>query len=114
MLVPVFLVLGFVFRGQPGSATGGKLPLPWFVSAFVLLMLVATFKLLPIVIIEAGLNVSRFCLVMAITALGMKTNLRILVKDSGHAIVLVLIETLFLGGFILTWLVWNQAPGTGA
>jgi len=114
MLLPVFLVLGYIFRGQPGSAATGKLPLPWFVSAFVVLMLVATIDLLPTYIVENGLRASRFCLIMAITALGMKTNLRILVKGSGSAILLVLIETLFLGGMILAWIIWNQAPINGA
>ncbi|MGI9289740.1 MAG: hypothetical protein ACR2QG_00525 [Gammaproteobacteria bacterium] len=45
-----------------------------------------------------------------IAALGMKTNLRILIKGSGSAIVMVIIETLFLGGLILAWLIWGQAP----
>ncbi len=103
MLVPVFLLLAAALRANAGE----KLPLPLFIIGFVACMLIASFDFAPAAIIELGLDVSRFCLVMAIAALGMKSSPRILFKGSAGALALVIIETLFLGGLVLGWLVWS-------
>ena len=101
LLVPVFLILAFCYRHADGKA--GRMPLPLFIVGFVACMLIATFDLLPPGIIAFGLDASRFCLVTAIAALGMKSSPRILFKGSAAALSLIVIETLFLGGLILGW-----------
>ena len=101
MLVPVFLLLAFCYRNAAGKA--GKMPLPLFILGFIACMLIASFDLLPAGVIEFGLDASRFCLVTAIAALGMKSSPRILFKGSAAALALVVTETLFLGALILVW-----------
>jgi len=102
LLIPVFLGLAFVFRAAKG--TPGKLPLPFFILGFVACMLLATFEVLPAVVTTGGLALSKLFLVMAIAALGMKSNPRILLKGSLPALGLMVGETLLLAALILAWL----------
>jgi uncharacterized integral membrane protein (TIGR00698 family) len=101
MLIPVFFVIVVVFHGL--SAGPGKLPFPWFILGFVMCLGITSMNWLPAVIVEQGNALSRFCLVMAIGALGMKTKAAVLLKGSGPAVAMVVIETLFLGAIILMW-----------
>jgi len=101
MLIPAFFVLVMVYHDL--SAGPGKLPFPWFILGFVVCLGVASMNWLPAVIVEQGNALSRFCLVTAIAALGMKTKPAVLIKGSGPAVAMVVIETLFLGAIILIW-----------
>lgn len=107
MLVPVFLVLATVFRDKDGSIKRGKLPFPLFILGFVACMLIASFDVLPADILAFGLDASKFLLVMAIAALGMKSSPKILFKGSAGALALVIVETLFLGALILAWILFG-------
>jgi uncharacterized integral membrane protein (TIGR00698 family) len=107
MLLPVFLVIGFLFRARTSAGQHGDFPVPWFIGGFIACMLLATFDVLPAAVANAGLDLSKFCLVVAIAALGMKTNLRVLFKGSAAALGLVVAETLILFGIILGWLVFS-------
>jgi len=111
LLIPVFLGLAIAFRGAAGQP--GKLPLPLFIVGFVACMLLATFELLPAPLTTAGLALSKLFLVMAIAALGMKSNPRILFKGSLPALGLVVGETLLLGLLILGWLLLDSPAGGG-
>ncbi len=103
MLIPVFGVLLLVFRNSDGAH--GKLPFPWFILGFVLCLLLVSFDLLPVIAVETGVDLSRFCLITAIAALGMKTKLSVLLKGSAPALAMVILETLFLAALILLWVV---------
>jgi uncharacterized membrane protein YadS len=52
-------------------------------------------------------SVSRWCLVTAIAALGMKTSLKAMADVGGRAIALIVSETVFLAIFVLTIVVWR-------
>jgi len=108
MLVPVFLVLAAVYRNKGESTTAGKLPLPLFILGFVACMLIASFQLLPVVIVDLGLDASKFFLVMAIASLGMKSSPKVLFRGSAGALALVMLETLFLGALILAWVLFSR------
>jgi uncharacterized integral membrane protein (TIGR00698 family) len=103
MLIPVFGVLLLVFRR--GNKAHGSLPFPWFILGFVLCLLMVSFELLPPAAVDVGVELSRFCLIMAIAALGMKTKLSVLLKGSAPALAMVVLETLFLAILILVWVV---------
>jgi uncharacterized integral membrane protein (TIGR00698 family) len=102
MLVPVVMLLGWLF----GSTAGGsKRPsLPSFLIAFVVLALLNSFHLIPQPVVDALSGFSRWCLVCAIAALGMKTSLEELTKVGWRSIALVVAETAFLLVFVLTLL----------
>ena len=70
--------------------------LPWFVTAFGALVVVNS--LLPIgdVVREAGSTASRWCLVAAIAALGIKTHFRDIVEIGWKPVMLMILETLLI------------------
>jgi uncharacterized integral membrane protein (TIGR00698 family) len=96
MLVPVVLVITLLlFRGT--SEGGGKRPpLPLFLFAFVALVAVNSLGLIPELVRAATVDLSRWVLVAAIAALGVKTSLKSLAAVGPKALVLIVAETIFL------------------
>ena len=83
MLLPVILIAGQVTRKQASESTARPPLLPWFVFGFIALMVVNSLHVLPGAAIDAGNALSRWCLITAIAAIGMKTRLGELAKV-GH------------------------------
>ena len=52
-------------------------------------------------------DVSRWCLVTAIAALGMKTSLKAMAEVGGRAIALIVAETVFLATLVLLIVLWR-------
>jgi uncharacterized integral membrane protein (TIGR00698 family) len=102
MLVPVVMLVGYLF-GAAGASS--KRPtLPTFLIAFVILAILNSFHLVPQTVADVMNSFSRWCLVCAIAALGMKTSLEELTKVGWRSIALVVSETLFLLVFVLALL----------
>ena len=78
--------------------------MPGFVLAFLALATVNSLGLVPAVIRNFVTDLSRWALLVAIAAVGMKTNLRTILDVGGQAIVLIVAETTFLAIFILAGL----------
>jgi uncharacterized integral membrane protein (TIGR00698 family) len=111
MLLPVILVLSIMLRrGQNGVAAAdtGKRPplLPWFAVAFGLLVLFNSLVVIPKGISGFFSEVSRFLLVTAIAAIGMKTQLKELTVLGWRPVILIVSETLFLAILIVLVLQW--------
>ena len=104
MLVPIVVVLSIVFRGDPTASTGGKIPIPLFVIGFVVLVFVGSAEAFPIALKGWLLDLSRWCLVIAISAIGMKTALKSLKEVGGQAIFLICAETVLLAALVLGFL----------
>ncbi len=101
MLVPVVLCLSIIFRKQNKSEGKIAIPrLPWFLVLFVVLVLVNSFGLLPQLAVEAGSTASRWCLLAAIAALGIKTSLKTLTEVGWRPVMLLGANTAFLAAFI--------------
>ncbi|CCF22311.1 conserved membrane protein of unknown function; TauZ-like protein, putative sulfate exporter (plasmid) [Pseudorhizobium banfieldiae] len=103
LLVPLVVVLSLVFA-RPGRTDGGpapRLPIPFFVLGFAALVLIGSTDVLPPELVAALLDLSRWCLVTAIAALGMKTSLRKLGDVGPRSIILVCALTLTLAAFAL-------------
>ena len=102
-LVPVVMLIGWLF-GR-GAATGAKRPpLPAFLIAFVLFAILNSLHVVPAPVADGMSVISRWCLVCAIAALGMKTSLEELTKVGWRSIALVVAETVFLLALVLTLL----------
>ena len=101
MLLPVILVAGQITRRQAAPDAARPPMLPWFVVAFVALIAVNSLLRVPPLVTEAGNQLSRWCLVTAIAAIGMKTRLGEIVKLGMRPVLLMLVETLFLAGLVL-------------
>lgn len=102
LLPVVMLVIMLSFRG----AQSQRLGLPWFLVMFVILAVLVNTGILPTALVSVVSDISGWCLVVAIAALGMKTDLArfVAVKPSYGAI--LLIETLFLLAIALTFVMW--------
>jgi uncharacterized integral membrane protein (TIGR00698 family) len=107
MLLPVIACAALVARRQGGDA-GGKRPplLPGFAVAFFVLACVNSTGWLPQPVQALGNDMSRWALVIAISALGMKTQLRELAAVGLKPIALMLGETVFLAALVLLLLRW--------
>ncbi len=112
MLLPVVFALTLVFRSrkadsQGGNQAGAQPPLPWFLIAFAALVLLTSTGIFPAPALEAAKSTSRWCLVIAISALGMKTTLKSVASVGPRAITLLVGETIFLLLLVLG-LIWLE------
>lgn len=104
MLAPIVLLLSIIVRIKTGTdqSHGKKAPLiPLFVLGFLALAAINSTGILSHSIIEAINSISRWALLIAISAIGMKTSLKRVLDVGGAAILLIITETVFLAIFIL-------------
>lgn len=108
MLLPVIAAASLVTRAQ-GAPDGGKRPpiLPWFAVGFVLLAAINSTGWVPAPVQSAANELSRWCLVIAISALGMKTQLKELATVGIKPIVLMVGETIFLAMLVILMMRWG-------
>ena len=99
LLVPVVITLSLIFAGQQEGPR--NLPVPVFVLGFAALVVAGSLSLVPEGVKLVLLDLSRWCLITAIAALGMKTSLKKLGDIGGSAIALVCALTVLLAGFVL-------------
>jgi uncharacterized membrane protein YadS len=100
-LMPVVFVVGLLMaENRKGIARRGPL-LPFFLLAFAALVVVNSLLPVPPVVTEAATDVSRWCLVAAISALGMKTSFRDLAAVGWRPVGLILAETIWIGVLVL-------------
>lgn len=103
MLAPVVLVASLLIRSQKSTSITGKRPpiLPIFIVGFLALAALNSFGFIAVELTSVINNISRWALLVAIAAVGMKTSIKKMLSVGGLAIGLVVAETLFLAGFIL-------------
>lgn len=108
MLLPVILCAAMITRAR-GAEPGSKRPplLPWFAVGFVLLAAINSSGVIPAALQRAGGQWSQWCLVIAISALGMKTQLKELASVGLKPILLMVGETAFLAVLVLGLLHWG-------
>jgi uncharacterized membrane protein YadS len=101
MLLPVIVATTLLVRTN-GADEGKKPPLlPWFLAAFLVLVALNSLLPVPTVVQDAGSTASRWCLVTAISALGIKTHFSEIVDIGWRPVVLMLLETLFIAALAL-------------
>ena len=102
MLVPVVALIAWIVARRPGGSRTGKGPiLPLFLVGFVALVAVNSLGWLPAFAVDAATDVSRWCLVTAIAALGMKTSFKDLAAVGWRPIGLMLAETVWIALLVL-------------
>ena len=101
MLVPIVMALTIFFRQPSSSASGIKVSFPFFVIGFILFILIGSISSFPVELKLYILDVSSWCLVTAIAAIGMKTALASLKTVGGQAITIICVETVLLALFVL-------------
>ena len=101
MLLPVCLVIGLALHVRGAAAAHAAPVLPWFAVVFAAFVAITSLGWIPAAVIDAGSVVSRWCLVTAIAAIGMKTSLKSLVAMGLKPVMLVVAETVFLAALVL-------------
>lgn len=104
MLIPVVMAIAWFFRGE--AVSGSRPKLPGFLIVFALLAIANSFGLIPAAISDVAGDVSRWCLICAIAALGMKTSLEELAKIGWRPMAIAIAETLFLLALVVAVLTW--------
>ncbi len=110
MLLPVIVFAVMLARRRAGADAGASGPrpplLPGFVVGFALLVGLASTGWLPPAATALGNDVSRWCLVSSIAAIGMKTQLKDLATVGFKPVALMLGETVFLAILVLALVRW--------
>jgi uncharacterized integral membrane protein (TIGR00698 family) len=107
MLLPACLAIGLALHVRGSAAAHAAPVLPWFAVVFALFVVVTSMGWIPTPVVDAGSIISRWCLVTAIAAMGMKTSLKSLVDMGLKPVMLVVLETLFLAAMVLGALAWK-------
>jgi uncharacterized integral membrane protein (TIGR00698 family) len=109
MLLPVIVVAAMITRASTGGVASAQRPplLPWFAAAFIALVAINSTGWIAPAVQEFGGDASRWCLVIAIGALGMKTELRQIVSVGFRPVALMIGETVFLAVLVLALLRWG-------
>jgi len=113
LLAPTLILLGlYVSRTESKNAGKGsavKLVIPWFAVGFIAVAGFNSLDLLPESVVRWIILIDTFLLTMAMTALGMETNLKKM-KEVGlkpFYVALVMFFWLVIGGFLVTNLAWR-------
>ncbi len=108
LLAPVVLLASLVLRRlrEPGSADERPPVLPSFVVGFLVLAVLNSLHWIPVALGDFLGRSSSWLLLTAISAVGMKTDLKQVLSVGGAAIALIVAETVFLAGVILIGIRW--------
>ena len=101
MLVPVAFVITLALSGTSGSTGGLRKSLPWFVGLFVVFAVANSLGYVPMAVDEFMSTASRWCLIVGIAAMGMRTSFKDVLGIGGRAIAMICIETLTLATIVL-------------
>jgi uncharacterized integral membrane protein (TIGR00698 family) len=101
MLLPAVFAISFLTARSGGHGEGARATLPLFLVGFAILVIVNSIGLVPHVVIDLANDVSRWCLVAAIAALGMKTSFKSLFAVGWRPVGLMIAETLWIGVLVL-------------
>ena len=107
MLLPVIICAAMITRMQGVESTGPRPPLlPWFAVGFLILACVNSTGWVPMVV-QGGMNeLLRWCLIISISALGMKTQFKELATVGIKPILLMVGESIFLVVLVLLLMHW--------
>jgi uncharacterized integral membrane protein (TIGR00698 family) len=100
-LVPVVLTISLLMRHGRSMASGNFPLLPWFLVAFVVLVIVNSLGWVPAEANAMLTPVSSWCLLTAVAALGVKTSLKALADVGPAPVGVMLIQTVFLAMFVI-------------
>jgi uncharacterized integral membrane protein (TIGR00698 family) len=102
MLLPVIICAAMITRAQSGSNAGPRPPLlPWFAVAFVVVAAVNSVGWIGEGVQAFGNELSRACLAVSMSAIGMNTQLKEILAVGFKPIALMVGEAVFLAGLVL-------------
>lgn len=107
MLLPVIVCAAMITRMQGVSSTGKRPPLlPWFAVGFLLLACINSTGWVPSIVQGGVSDLSRWCLIISISALGMKTQFKELATVGIKPVLFMVGESIFLVVLVLAVMYW--------
>jgi len=100
-LVPVVIAISLVTHRRRKPDAGSGPLLPWFLVAFVALVIVNSLGWVPGPAHDALTPVSSWCLLTAVAALGVKTSLKALTEVGPAPVGVMVIQTILLALFVI-------------
>lgn len=105
MLMPVVVLLVFVFRKDReahGEGEAAKQPIvPLFLLVFIGLIVINSLGLIPADVATLSSDVSKWCLVISIAALGVKTSFEKLSELGWKPVILLMSNAVFIAAYML-------------
>nr|WP_306983461.1 putative sulfate exporter family transporter [Alkalicoccobacillus murimartini] len=103
LLVPTAFVISLIVRRGKYQQDNHKLPIPWFLFAFLGMSILNTMGMVPSGVIDICLTLSYLFLAMAMAGLGLKIDVAVLRKSGGRVFAAALIGSIILvmAGYIL-------------
>jgi len=103
LLMPIVLLIAVSYRKHPDAkAVDEEVPLvPGFLLAFIVLVLLATIGAFTPAMTQAASDSSRWLLVTAIAAAGIKTSFEDLMKLGWQPVAMLVGETIFIAALVL-------------
>jgi uncharacterized integral membrane protein (TIGR00698 family) len=103
-LLPAVVAIGFATR-RSKMAHAKRVPLlPMFLVVFVLLVAVNSFGWIGENTVATLGTISRWCLLCAVSALGIRTSIGSLAVVGPHPLIAMVLQTVLLAGFVITGL----------
>ena len=100
-LVPVVVAISLAMRRGRSPKSGNVPLLPWFLVAFIALVIVNSLGWVPAEAHSILTPVSSWCLLTAVAALGVKTSLKALADVGPAPIGVMVLQTAFLAVFVI-------------
>ena len=109
MLLPVVVAIAFwVRRGAVGGPMRAGPTIPLFLVGFAVLVVANSFGLLSKIVTTSANDISRWCLVTAIAALGMKTSFKALLVAGWRPVALMALETAWIGALVMAAVIFTR------
>ena len=102
LLVPVVIAITLILSRGRDTGHGKRPPFPLFLLAFVVFVILNSLDLIPEPLRTGMEGASRWALVAAIAALGIKTSLKDLAAVGPKALILLIAETLWIAALALS------------
>lgn len=106
LLLPVAVLVG-VTMGRAAPKSQRPALMPSFLLGFVVLVAANSSGMVPPLVAEGLSELSRWCLMTAIAALGVKTSLKSMVELGLRPILLLVAETLGMAALVLAMVLWR-------
>jgi uncharacterized integral membrane protein (TIGR00698 family) len=100
MLLPVVFAIPLLFHARSSKGSTGRAAFPLFLVGFALLVGLRSAGIVPGAIVDLANDVSRWCLVAAIAALGMKTSFKKVFEAGWRPVCLMCAETGWIAGLV--------------
>lgn len=106
-LLPAVVAIGFATRRRSKTAGAQRVPLlPLFLVVFVVLVAVNSFGWIGTDLAATLGTISRWCLLCAVAALGVRTSIGSLAVVGPHPLIAMVMQTLLLAAFVIAGLLF--------